>query len=91
MPLERCRVCDFLFGRQPGYYFGVVTPILPLLALATGMVFSGISYFGFHQERDTALEWGVVGLILGFILFFRTAIAVYVALDHTIDPPARPQ
>jgi hypothetical protein len=86
-PLERCNACHFRFGRQPGYYFGVVTPILPILALATGAAFAGIAYFGFHQELKTVLTWGAVGVGIGFLMFFRTAIAVYVALDHAIDPP----
>jgi hypothetical protein len=53
----------------------------------TGAIFAGVTYFGFHQELDIVLGWGGVGVGIGFLLFFRTAIAVYVALDHAIDPP----
>lgn len=87
--MERCDACSFRFGRQPGYYFGVVTPILPILALAAGAVVAGIAHFGFHQELETVLAWGGLGTAVGLLLFFRTAIAVYVALDHAVDPPAR--
>lgn len=87
VPLERCDACAFRFGRQPGYYFGVVTPILPILALATGGVFAGVAYFGLEQDLQSVLAWGAAGIAAGFFLFFRTAIAVYVALDHAIDPP----
>lgn len=89
LPLEHCEVCHFRFGRQPGYYLGVITPILPILALVTGAIFSGITYFGFHQEIETVLAWGAVGVGIGFAGFFRTAVAVYVAIDHAIDPPKR--
>lgn len=87
IPLKECRICGFRFGRQPGYYFGVVTPTLPILALMMGAIFAGVTYFGFHQEIDSVLLWGGVGVAIGFFLFFRTAIAVYIALDHAIDPP----
>lgn len=87
LPLKTCDACSFGFARQPGYYFGVVTPVLPLLALTVGFFFAGIAYFAFHQERDAVLTWGGVGVATGLLLFFRTAIGVYIALDHTIDPP----
>lgn len=89
LPLTSCTVCFFRFGRQPGYYFGVVTPILPLLSLAVGLVFAGTAHFGFHRELESVLTWGGVGLGIGILLFFRTSIAIYVALDHAIDPPER--
>src|SRR5271169_1686622 len=89
LPLKQCEACSFRFGRQPGYYFGVVTPILPILSLATGLVFAGAAYFGLHQELEAVFAWGAMGVGTGFLLFFRTAMAVYVALDHVIDPPKR--
>lgn len=87
MPLKQCAACGFSFGRQPGYYLGVVTPILPILALMMGAVFAGVSYFVIHHPLETTLAWGGVGVGFGLVVFFRTAIAVYVALDHAIDPP----
>lgn len=89
LPLKQCEICSFRFGRQPGYYLGVVTPILPFLSLMTGAIFAGTTYFGFHQDLETVLTWGAVGVGIGFLLLFRTAIAVYVALDHAIDPPKK--
>ncbi|MDR3606391.1 MAG: hypothetical protein P4M08_03310 [Oligoflexia bacterium] len=87
LPLKKCSACGFRFSRQPGYYFGAVTPILPILALMTGTIFAGVSYFGLHQELDAVIMSGATGVILGFILLFRTAIAIYIALDHAVDPP----
>jgi hypothetical protein len=66
---------------------GVLTPILPILALMTGVFFAGVSYFGFQQEIEAVLKWGGFGIALGFVAFFRPAIAIYIALDHLIDPP----
>jgi hypothetical protein len=51
-----------------------------------GIFFAGISYFGFHEEIDGVLAWGGLGIAIGFVAFFRTAIAIYIALDHAIDP-----
>lgn len=87
MPLQACGSCGFCFARQPGYYLGVITPVLPILALASGGFFAGVTYFGFHQELEVVLAWGAFGVGIGSLLFFRTAIAVYIALDHGIDPP----
>jgi uncharacterized protein (DUF983 family) len=87
IPLEVCNNCKFQFGRQPGYYFGVITPILPILALATGAFSAGIIYFVFKQKVETVLRWAGAGTLVGFLLFFRTAVAIYIALDHAIDPP----
>ncbi len=86
LPLEHCEHCGFRFNRQPGYYFGVVTPILPILALCTGVIFAAFAYLECQQELQVVLTWGAVGIGVGFFLFFRTAIAIYVALDHAIDP-----
>lgn len=90
LPPDRCEVCRFQFARQPGYYFGVLTPILPILSLMTGIFFAGVSYFGFHEAIDSVLVSGGVGIAVGFGAFFRTAIAIYIALDHAIDPPGPP-
>jgi uncharacterized protein (DUF983 family) len=87
LPLDHCENCHFRFGRQPGYYFGVVTPILPMLALVMGVFFVAVAYFGFQPKLEIVLTWGAVGVGVGFFLFFRTAVAIYVALDHAIDPP----
>jgi uncharacterized protein (DUF983 family) len=87
LPLDHCEKCQFQFARQPGYYMGVLTPILPLLALICGVIFAGLSYFGFGQEVDTVLVWGAFGIAFGLVVFFRAAIAIYIALDHMIDPP----
>jgi hypothetical protein len=87
IPLKNCNRCQFQFARQSGYYFGVVTPVLPILALFTGAFFAGTSYFGFHTEAEDALYWGGAGIIVGVFLFFRPAIALYIAIDHAIDPP----
>jgi uncharacterized protein (DUF983 family) len=87
LPLQACDSCGFHFARQPGYYLGVITPLLPILALIAGVVFAGVAYFGFHQELEVVLGWGATGAGIGFLLFFRTAIAIYMALDHAIDPP----
>ena len=89
LPLKRCEACGFRFGRQPGYYFGVITPVLPILSLMMGATLAGVTYFGFHQEIEIVFTWGAAGVGIGFLIFFRTAIAVYVALDHAIDPPKR--
>ncbi len=89
IPLEACTACSFRFSREPGYYFGVVTPVLPILALMTGVFFAGVAHFAFHREIDTVLSAGFVGVFIGFFLFFRTSIAVYVAFDHAVDPPKR--
>jgi len=90
VPPERCNHCSFQFSREPGYYFGVLTPLLPIFSLATGLVFIGIYYFALHPEEASQLLLpGAIGTAIGFVLFFRPAIAIYISLDHAIDPPAK--
>jgi len=87
LPLESCPVCHFRFAREPGYYFGVLSPALPILSIGAGAIVAGIAYFGFGRDIDTTLIAGASGVALGFFGFCRTAIAIYIAIDHAIDPP----
>src|SRR4051812_44139281 len=82
IPPERCNHCDFQFAREPGYYFGILTPLLPILSLGTGLIFVIIYYFVLHPEEPSELFLpGAVGTAIGFILFFRSAIAIFISLD----------
>ncbi len=86
-PLDSCSACRFRFAREPGYYSGVLMPVLPILALATGLFSAGIFYFFFQATVEELLRIGVAGTFTGLALFCRTAIAIFIALDHLIDPP----
>ena len=88
IPAERCNYCHFEFCREPGYYFGVLTPLLPILSLMTGLAFVAISYFVWPPEEPTELLLpGLIGTVIGMILFFRPTIAFYISVDHAINPP----
>jgi uncharacterized protein (DUF983 family) len=90
LPPEHCNRCSFQFRREPGYYFGILTPLLPIFSLLTGLIFVGIFYFFSRpQEAEQLLLPGAIGTVVGFILFFRPAIAIYISLDHAIDPPPK--
>ena len=90
LPLKNCDVCGFKFGREPGYFFGIITPTLPILALATALISVIADYAICHPEDSRDLiPVGVVGGCIGLVLFFRTSIAIYVAIDHAIDPPKK--
>jgi hypothetical protein len=89
LPLEECGSCRFKYSREPGYYFGVVTPVLPILSLMTGALFAATAFFLIRTDLDGVLAAGAFGIAVGFAGFFRTAIALYIALDHAIAPPAR--
>ena len=91
LPLKNCDQCGFRFGREPGYYFGVLTPTLPILSLATGLVFVVGGYLLFHPEDPHDLiPMGALGVAIGFILFWRASIAIFMSFDHAIDPPKWP-
>ena len=88
MPPDRCNYCSFKFCREPGYYFGVLTPLLPIFALSTGLVFVVIYYLLSHpDEAFQLLVPGAMGTAVGLLLFFRPAVAIFMSLDHAIDPP----
>jgi hypothetical protein len=89
LPAEECPNCLFRFGREPGYYFGVLTPILPLISLGLGAFCAAIAYLAASRDLLTVLVAGGLGTALGLPLFFRPSIAFYVALDHSIDPPPK--
>jgi len=88
MPPDKCDCCGFRFRREPGYYFGVLTPVLPMLSLATGLVFVIASYlWGRPTNATELLPAGAIGTAIGFVFCFRPAIAIFISFDHAIDPP----
>lgn len=91
LPPHHCQSCGFQFRREAGYYFGVLTPLLPLFSLATGLCFVLAYYLTVRPEDPYQLLLpGALGTACGFIFFFRSAIAIYISLDHAIDPPRFP-
>ena len=87
MPALKCNKCSFKFGREPGYYFGILTPTLSFLALGIGVVFALTALLVVGRDLSAILLSGGVGVALGVVFCFRTAIAVYISIDHAIDPP----
>ena len=87
-PRKKCDHCGFKFNREPGYYFGVIMPTLPILSLGVGLIFFGVSYFPLRSEIREALWAGVLGVFIGLVSFFRTAVAIYMSIDHALDPPS---
>jgi len=91
LPPKNCNQCGFQFNREPGYYVGVITPTLPILSLATGLVFVIVTYLFFRPEDPYDLApIGGLGVAVGFILFWRTSIAIFISFDHAICPPEWP-
>jgi uncharacterized protein (DUF983 family) len=86
-PLEKCAVCGFKFAREPGYYLGVLMPVLPILSLPMGAFFAAVSYFYLNLDLDSVFAALILGLIVGCLMCFRTSIALYVTFDHSIRPP----
>jgi hypothetical protein len=65
----------------------VLTPVLPLLALVAGAACAGLYYWVAQPENILELLIpGGVGVALGFVIFFRPALAIYVRIDHAVDP-----
>jgi len=86
LPVENCDTCGFHFAREPGYYYGATTPLLQILALGTGALFAGVAYFLFHADLNTVLIFLGVGVGFGLVFLFRTAVALFIAIDHSIHP-----
>lgn len=87
-PAKKCRICKFTYRREPGYFFGAVIPVLPILSIVAGLFSAGVYYLFLRpSEVDEVLPSGAAGMALGFILFYRVTIALYISFDHTIDPP----
>jgi len=87
IPLEACEHCQFRFSREPGYYFGCFTPILQILSVWCGAIVAAVSYFVFHADVESVVVAALFGIMGGFLLFFRTSIAMFIAIDHAINPP----
>lgn len=91
IPPGHCGYCGFRFRRESGYYFGVLTPLLPIFALATGLVFIASYYLWARPVHALDLLWpGIVGTVVGFIVFLRPTLAIFISIDHAIDPPQSP-
>jgi uncharacterized protein (DUF983 family) len=87
LPPAFCAHCQFQFRREPGYYFGVLTPSLSVLSILAGMICGGFAYFILHLEIPDVVLASLYGLLAGVFVFFRMSIAFFIALDHSIDPP----
>ena len=87
LPAEKCDRCGFRFQRERGYYFGVLTPTINILALLTGAAFAELAYLVTGFDFGILMSAGLVGAAFGLILFFRPAIAIYISIDHAINPP----
>ena len=85
LPVRECSVCKFHFEREAGYYFGCVFPILPILSLFPAVFFTAISYFIFHMEPNEVAIAAISGALFGFIVLFRLAVAIYIAIDHSVS------
>lgn len=90
MPSRSCDHCGFRFCREPGYFFGVLAPTLPILALGMGAASAWFALLMVGADISVILAAGAMGLGLGFFAFFRSALAIYVAFDHAVDPPKQP-
>lgn len=88
LPPKYCDQCKFEFRREPGYYFGVLAPCLSVLSILFGIFIGLISFFIFHFEMIDVVWSCLFGLFLGVFIFFRTSIAIFIAIDHSIDPPS---
>ena len=89
LPVKECSVCKFHFEREPGYYFGCVFPILPILSLGPAILFPAICYFYFNMDLNSVAVSSVLGALFGFVVFFRLSVAIYIAIDHSISPPKK--
>ncbi|MCW3101324.1 MAG: hypothetical protein JWL77_6942 [Chthonomonadaceae bacterium] len=87
VPVRNCASCGFHFEREPGYYFGSVFPILPILSLFPAISFAALSYFALDMEADAVAGAAVFGALFGFVVFFRLSIAIYISIDHSISAP----
>lgn len=88
-PVAVCSACGFTFSREGGYYTAAFVPTLPVLSLLFGALVSGFVCLASGVEPLTALTWGGAGVLFGFFLFVRTSIAIYIAVNHTIEPPEK--
>jgi hypothetical protein len=92
LPPKNCDHCGFCFRREPGYYFGVLTPALPILSLLTALVFVIGDYLIFRPEDPhDLLPVAAAGTLFGLVFNIRNAIAIYISFDHALDPPASPE
>ena len=85
LPVAECAHCKFHFEREAGYYFGCVFPVLPVLSLGPALIFTAIAYFYFGLEGTELATIAVFGALFGFVVFFRLAVKIYIAIDHSIS------
>ena len=89
LPLKCCPRCKFKFKREPGYYFGVLTPTLSILSLMSGVIFVIFYYLIFKpQDMNELLPALAVGMCFGMVALVRPSIAIFVSIDHSVCPPS---
>jgi uncharacterized protein (DUF983 family) len=83
--LERCPVCDLVYGREPGYFTGAMYASyvlsVPLLAGLTLLVWLVTRW---------PIEWALVAAALIFLLFvpaiFRYSRVLWIHFDRWTEP-----
>ena len=82
---ERCRVCDYRFEREQGYFVGAMYINYGVTALVIVAGYFALEWWTtITLGRQLAL-WGVVGILLP-VIFFRHARGLWLGFDYIFNP-----
>ena len=82
---ERCRVCDYRFEREQGYFVGAMYINYGVTALVIVAGYFALEWWTAITLGGQLALWGVVGILLP-VIFFRHARGLWLGFDYIFNP-----
>jgi uncharacterized protein (DUF983 family) len=86
----QCPACRYVYEREPGYFLGAIV-------IGYAVAVPAVAGLGFLiHALAPSLDW-TLAFIIGFVLYlgltptvFRYSRAIWMYVDHWLDPPSGP-
>jgi uncharacterized protein (DUF983 family) len=88
-PLVGCPQCNYPYEREQGYFLMAIWGVQYFIVAGFGVILGLLLMNFMHDMRLIFAITVIPTLILGFI-FIRHAKSFYLAIDHFLDPQAKP-
>jgi uncharacterized protein (DUF983 family) len=88
-PLSGCPRCDYAYEREPGYFLPAIWVVHVFTVFGFGLVLGLVLDTWLHAPLGLLMLTVCVPMLLFALAFVRHAKAIYLAVDHLIEPQRR--
>ena len=82
---ERCRVCDFRFEREQGYFVGAMYINYGVTVLVIVVGYFALEWWTTITLGGQLALWSAVGILLP-VVFFRHSRGLWLGFDYIFNP-----